>query len=408
MRLIHTADWHLGDRLGRIDRSPELRSAVERIAAYCDERAVDVLLIAGDIFSELPRADGLRECVRHFQATFEPFFRRGGTIVAVTGNHDHEGFCRTLRHAMGLAAPTVESFGALVPPGRFYLADEPTLLKLPDASGQQVQFVLMPFPQPAAYLVHEAQQRYASLSEKKQFLQAAFTQKLADVLANPCFDKSLPAVLVAHVNVAGAEADYLFRMAADDDIVCPGEMVGEFVYGALGHIHKPHHLPGQPHVRYSGSIARLDLGEQADRKGVNFFEIADGKLSPIEQLQIDAQPIYTVLVADPQEDLPALADRHPDRDRALVNLDLRYTAGDDLESLLAQLDAIFPHWYARSWTENSELRPSHTSGPEPSRGFDETVRGYVGGELDHHPEEVRAAVLERLDALLAAEAEGVA
>jgi hypothetical protein len=32
MRLLHIADWHLGDRLGRIDRTPDLRRAVERVA----------------------------------------------------------------------------------------------------------------------------------------------------------------------------------------------------------------------------------------------------------------------------------------------------------------------------------------------------------------------------------------
>src|SRR4051812_9781165 len=114
MKLLHTGDWHLGDRLGRIDRSAELRRAVERVAVYCEQEAVDVLLIAGNIFSELPRSDGLRECIAHLQSTFAPFFQRGGTILAVTGNHDNEGFCRTLRHAMNLAAPSAEDFGTLV------------------------------------------------------------------------------------------------------------------------------------------------------------------------------------------------------------------------------------------------------------------------------------------------------
>jgi DNA repair exonuclease SbcCD nuclease subunit len=51
MRLLHTADWHLNDRLGRIDRTNDLRVAVERIAALCAVERVDVLLIAGDLFS---------------------------------------------------------------------------------------------------------------------------------------------------------------------------------------------------------------------------------------------------------------------------------------------------------------------------------------------------------------------
>ena len=50
MKLLHTADWHLNDRLGRIDRTDDLRRAVERVAAICHDEAIDVLIVAGDLF----------------------------------------------------------------------------------------------------------------------------------------------------------------------------------------------------------------------------------------------------------------------------------------------------------------------------------------------------------------------
>src|SRR5258708_29616823 len=105
MKILHTADWHLGDRLGRVNRTVELRRGVERIAQYCRSEAVDVLVIAGDIFSDLARSDGLREAIAHLQETFASFLHGRGTIVAVTGNHDNESFCQTLWHAMTLASP---------------------------------------------------------------------------------------------------------------------------------------------------------------------------------------------------------------------------------------------------------------------------------------------------------------
>src|SRR5438552_5031206 len=135
MRLLHTADWHLGDRLGRIDRTADLRAGVERVAAYCKSERIDVLLVAGDLFSELARPDTLRETIAHWQATFSSFLARGGTVLAITGNHDNETFCQTLRHAMALAAPVPRELGAVVPPGRFYLAADPTLLRLRDPNG---------------------------------------------------------------------------------------------------------------------------------------------------------------------------------------------------------------------------------------------------------------------------------
>src|SRR5207248_3011157 len=222
MKLLHTADWHLGDRLGRIDRTDDLRRAVERVAAYCEQERVDVLLVAGDVFSELARPDGLREAVWHIQATFERFLRSGGTIVAVTGNHDNENFCQTLRHAMSLAAPAATGFGELVPPGRLYLADEPSLLRLPDKAGGEVQFVLMPYPSPTHYLVRETQQRYGDLDEKKRSLQAAFAGRPAQIRADSHYTPDVPAVLVAHVSVQGAQADRLFHMAPEEDIETAG------------------------------------------------------------------------------------------------------------------------------------------------------------------------------------------
>ena len=51
--------------------------------------------------------------------------------LTLTGNHDKENFCQTLRHAMNLAAPGVKA-GSVAPAGRLYLATGPTLLQLMD------------------------------------------------------------------------------------------------------------------------------------------------------------------------------------------------------------------------------------------------------------------------------------
>src|SRR5262245_51177953 len=170
MKILHTADWHLGDRLGRIDRTDDLRRAVERVALYCAEETVDVLLVAGDLFSELSRPDGLRESIQHIQQVFEKFLVEGGTIVAITGNHDNENFCQTLRLVMRLADPASDRVGAVCPSGRLYLAANPTFLRLADRDDSPVQFLLMPYPTPARYLRDAQTQRYGGLDEKNRHL----------------------------------------------------------------------------------------------------------------------------------------------------------------------------------------------------------------------------------------------
>jgi DNA repair protein SbcD/Mre11 len=405
MKLLHTADWHLGDRLGRIDRTDDLRRGVERVADYCRQERVDVLIVAGDLFSELARPDGLRDAVRHLQVTFEGFLRDGGTILAVTGNHDNESFCQTLRHAMSLAAPTVGEFGALVPAGRFYLTADPTLLRLHDRhTGGEVQFVLMPYPTPSRFLLNEPLQKYGSFEEKKRHLRDAFAGRLQDIRSDARFDPRLPTVLVAHVNVQGAEVTHLFRLSEDEDVVfADGQLHAAYAYVALGHIHKAQALGGHDHVRYSGSIERMDLGELLDRKGVTLVELGPAGLAgaPVT-LPLDATPIYEVAIANPGVELPGLRERYPDHATALVNLHVTYTAGvDNLESVLRELDAIFPRWYGRDWVESRSLGPALTVGEAPpAKSFDETVRDYLAAELTNYGDEDRAAVLALAEGLL--------
>ena len=405
MKILHTADWHLGDRLGRIDRTEDLRRAVERVAAHCKQERVDVLLVAGDLFSELARPDGLRETIRHWQDVFGEFLQTGGTILTLTGNHDNENFCQTLVHAMTLAAPAVGRVGECIPPGRLYLAADPTFIRLKDRmGGYDVQFVLMPYPTPSHFLKGEAGLKYGSPDEKNRMLVDAWGEALRNLRAHPKYDPKAPAILGAHVHVHGSNVGPgLFRISEQDDVVVGGSDFSEqFDYVALGHIHKPQAV-GAEHVRYSGSIERMDLGEAGDQKGVVLVEVGpNGRDGDPVILPLPSTPIYDVVVRSPAEDLPRLRREHADARHDLVNLHISYTAGtDQLEDVLKGLDTIFPRWYARDWQEAGSLGPSLAlvDGLR-SKGFGETVREYVHQELIQHSETDRNAISKIVDDLL--------
>lgn len=403
MRILHTADWHLGDRLGRIDRTADLRAAVERVAVHCREQEAEVLLVAGDLFSELSRPDSLRESIAHLQATFEPFLLGGGTILALTGNHDNEIFCQTLRLVMTLAAPATGRQGELCPPGRLYLATDPSLVRLADRGGQEVQFLLMPYPTPPRYL-RDQPQRWASAQEKNRQLQDAFQRELQQLLEPPAFRSNLPAVLSAHIHLQTAQLPSLFRISDQESIVFDAaDLPAGCAYVALGHIHQPQPVGGRSHVRYSGSIERLDLGEQRDHKSVVIVDVGpDGLLDEPRLLPVDATPIYAVEMHEPAVELPQLRERFPEALRDLVSIDFKYTAGkDDLEKILRDLDELFPRWYERDWKEASALGPAiNVEGAAPGKGFQDTVRDYVQQELINHPDAIRDAVLQRVEDLL--------
>lgn len=408
MKILHTADWHLGDRLGRIDRTADLRRAVERVAVYCEQFEADVLLVAGDLFSELIRPEGLRDACEHLMTTFQAFLARGGTIVTLTGNHDNENFCQTLRHAMTLAAPEAFRFGERAASGRLYLATEPSLVRLLDReSGKDVQLVLLPYPTPTRYLDRETPPRYQSHEERNRLLQNACIETLRTIQQDARFDPSLPAVLSAHVHVHGSDIATLFRITEEEDVILHDTDLGSgFAYVALGHIHRGQCINGLTHVRYSGSIERMDLGEQNDDKGVVLVEVGpEGLRGEPLILPLEATPIYRVEFGSPNEpELIRLREEHPDASNDLVRIEFTYAAGvDDLEKTLHELETIFPRYYYRTWTEAGVLGPTLTVGEAArTRSFEETVRDYLDHELMNHEEEDRQAVLERAETLMRA------
>jgi len=404
MKILHTADWHLNDRLGRIDRTGDLRTAVERVAAACESERVDVLIVAGDLFSEQARPEALRETIRHWQEVFAGFLSGGGTILTCTGNHDSETFCQTLRSAMELAAPAVEGTGQTVPPGRLYLAADPTLLRLASPRGFDVQFLLMPYPTATHYLKgNEA--GYTGTDDKMKLLNAAFEREIERLRSHEYFRPGLPNVLIAHANVFGAVVgESLFRMNLADDVVVNCDRFAErFDYVALGHIHKEQSL-GHRHIRYSGSIEAMDLGERNDRKSLTLLEIdRSGLVADPVLLPLPSTPIYELTIRDPDADLPRLKAEYEGAEADLVNLHVNYTAGlHRLEDVLRELSAIFPRWYARDWQESTRAGLTLVPGEAAdARGFAETVKDYLTQELQNHSDEERTALVSLAEELMA-------
>lgn len=409
MRLIHTADWHLGHRLGRIDRADHIRRAVGRVVDVCLRERADVLLICGDLFHDVGRAEVLRESVEHLGAVLAPFFAGGGTALCITGNHDKENLVQVLQQTMRLAAPQNPGLGGELATGRFHLFPGPTFFRLPDpqSAGARVQFVMLPYPTATRYL-DEPNQRFTSTEERNRAVRSAFTRRIGTILAHPKFDKRLQTVLAAHVITRGAEIRDGFGLNEGDAVVLDGaDLPAGFAYVALGDVHKPQCLGGLSHVRYAGSIERLDLGEAGDEKGVVVVDVGpEGRRGEPRWVPLETTPLYRVRIEDPPAELPGLEDRYPDHEAALVNLHLTYQPGrDNLNDVLAELERVFPNWYERRWAAaggaaEGVAGAGTAAGPDASN-VGETVRGYLAGELAGHPD--RDELVALAEALLAEE-----
>jgi exonuclease SbcD len=387
MRVLHTADWHMNANLGREDLSKDINRVLKQIAGYLEEYQVDVLLVAGDLFAR-SRMDQIRSAVREIHDTFLPFLQRGGTILAISGNHDNELFFETLRDALELVAPGWVASSNTDATGRLYIFPRPRVLRLANATGHTVQFVLMPYPTSSAYLRGEKITNWKTTEEKHQLLQQRFTYVLAHLEQQ--LDPRLPSVLVSHIHVRGSDKHILYHISEVDDVIFePGNIPTHWTYAAYGHIHKPQCvIKGADHIRYAGSIQSLDAGEANDKKSVVLFEIgSDNSLvEPPVQLPLDTTPIYQIEIKDPDTQLANLIRDYPEADRALVYYTLHWEPGrHDRDTLCQQIHDIFPRWYGRSIKEIGRGLSQHVSfAPQHMYNVAGTVRDYLTTQISGH------------------------
>lgn len=375
MRIIHTADWHLCDRLGRVDRTHDLRQRVEQVAGLCETHRIDVLLIAGDLFSEHASLDETAEALAHLHQTFAPFFDHGGTVIAVTGNHDREARVELVRQGMRLATPDA---GRRFRSGRMYLLNQPFVGTLETAAGEKGQFVLLPYPTTVRYGLPA--NGFLTKDQENRALHGRIVEWLGEAKAK--IDPKVPTVFVGHLHVAGAGLSHtLYGITEQDDVVFDTGFRPNWVqFVALGHVHKRQALNGLRDVWYAGSLDRLHFDERDDEKGVVLVELGPGGLArDPEPISLPATPMHKVLISDPAAELPGLEALVPDPTAALVHVTVsNVPGGPTREEIIRAVRAAFPRHADIVW-----VKPEGTAGGgrglgiKPAADYRATVREFL-------------------------------
>ena len=275
MKLLHTGDWHIGKVLRGVSRIDEQRSVLDEIVAVAEREAVDVVVVAGDVFetaAPTPEAQALA------WSTLLRLRAIGAEVLAVAGNHD-----------------PAESFDAVSP---VFAGAGVTLLgrpRRPDAggvvslrarsSGEPVRVALLPF------VSQRGMVRAADLfgGDAAQHAQR-YTERLGLLLGSLTagFDGAAVNVLVFHGTVLGGrfgggerEAQSIF------DYVVPATLFPPTVtYAALGHLHRLQELPAPCPLWYAGSPFAVDFGEEADTKHVVVIEAAPGRPAVVRPIPL--------------------------------------------------------------------------------------------------------------------------
>ncbi len=260
MRLLHTADWHLGKVLKGVDRTPEIWEGLEALLEVVRKDRVDLLVVAGDLLDR-PQVPGEVE-----KLLIEFFLRLEELRVpalVIAGNHDPKERLQAL-------SPLLARFGVRVL-GELRLRGEGGVV---DLGGLEVG--LLPFLSERVLV-----RRLALEGEKRHQTYAEAMRRLLDNLKSP--------LMVGHFALEGARpggGEFAFHLGGNY-VVPRAALPLEARYLALGHLHRQQQASEAPLAWYPGSLVQLDFGEgEGAERGFLLVELEEGvppKVHPIRQ-----------------------------------------------------------------------------------------------------------------------------
>jgi exonuclease SbcD len=289
MKIIHFADLHLGvETYGRIDPNTGLSSRLtdfltsfDELVDYALAHSIDLVLFCGDAYKT---REPTQTQQREFARRINRLALAGIPVFILTGNHD-------LPNTIGRATAT-EIFDTLAVKN-VYIASKPDIYTIATRAGT-LQIVALPWLRRSALLARE-DIKNLNMEQLTAKMQEALTQVISTKGA--ALDPQLPSVLAAHVLVGDAKvgrgSESLMSLGREPAILLGNVALPCFDYVALGHIHKHQALNENPPVVYSGSLGRIDFGEEKDDKGFYVVELDVAKEAGKRLVSYEFHPVKT-------------------------------------------------------------------------------------------------------------------
>ncbi len=289
IRLLHFADLHIGmENFGQIDPDTGVNQRVldfiQRLRDIVDtalDREADLVIFAGDAFKTRdPNPTYQRELARQVMR----LARAGVPIVLLVGNHDIP--------IIANRASSVDIFRTLEVPN-VIVGRKEELHRIQTRRGV-IQVGTAPWPQ-RARLLQMDESRTLNAEQLDQLLAATVLDELQHLARQ--VDPGLPAVLAGHFTVSGARFGSERSVMIGQDVVINLSALNlpAWDYVALGHIHKHQELNAgnYPPVVYSGSLERIDFGEEHEPKGFCWVNVLRGETT-WEFVSVPARRFVTI------------------------------------------------------------------------------------------------------------------
>ena len=295
MRIVHFADVHIGvENYGRVDpetglstRLGDFLSTFDEVVSYAVDNDADLVVFSGDAYKI---RDPNQTHQREFAKRIARLSARGIPVFLLLGNHDTP-------HIMGRAT-ALEIFNTLDVSG-VHIGDTITTHRISTAAGP-VQVVAVPWIRRGSFLARE---EYRGLTPEQ--VNEAIQERLSRVIRAQAdgLDRDVPAIFAGHLSVSEAttSSEQSMMLGRDHVLLKSDLALPSFDYVALGHIHKHQILNRDPHVVYSGSLQRIDFGEEKDEKGFCVIDLdpaqpVGSRLLDFRFQSVNARRLLTIAV----------------------------------------------------------------------------------------------------------------
>lgn len=360
MRLLHSADWHLGRIFNGRSLLDDQVGILRQFVGLVREHRPDAVLIAGDVYD---RAVPPPEAVRLLNDVLAEIVNELETpVVLIAGNHDSG-------ERLGFGARLLASRGLhLAGP-----AGESALLRLEDEHGP-VDIIGLPYAEPSVVRAlhgHESSLDHASAMRLQ--LDALRAR------ANP----APRSVLVAHAFVIGGETSDSERLlSVGGSSVMAADVFEGFDFVALGHLHRPQTL-ADGRVHYAGSLMKYSLSEVAHLKSVSLIDIDAAGQVQIGTIPLRAPRELRVI----EGELASLLELGRSDPRAGDYVHARLTDTGALLEPMARLREVYPNALSvervvLAQTGDGVVRQSGRPQLQPADLFAAFLRDVADEELD--------------------------
>ncbi|QIL46232.1 exonuclease SbcCD subunit D [Vagococcus coleopterorum] len=256
MKLLHTADWHIGKQLNGFDLLDEQWHAFETIRQIAKDEKVDGIIIAGDLYD---RAIPSVAAVEAFDKMLHILnIEDGLPVYAISGNHD--------------GANRLNFGNRWFEENQLYLRTQISEAFQP-VELNDVQIFMLPFFDPIDARI------YFDIDEPSDLRSIDSAIALVIDRMKEQFNPSKKQILITHFHVTGEQnADYELTSETTSTVgglnAVRATHFKDFDYVALGHLHLWQASPDK-YVRYSGSPVKFNTKEATNEKGVYIVEITE-------------------------------------------------------------------------------------------------------------------------------------